>query len=144
VVDRGDGRLGAAARSALTKIAAVLPDDLRNALDASSLLVGPGAAIQAGNAGLLPQIRQAIRSERKLEIHYRDLQDIESSRTIWPFAFGYFDCVHVLVAWCELRQRFRHFRADRIFALKITEERYPRRRQALLKAWREIEGIPPQ
>ena len=45
VADRGDVRLGAAARSALTKIAAVFPDDPGRALDASPLLVGPGANI---------------------------------------------------------------------------------------------------
>jgi hypothetical protein len=28
--------------------------------------------------------------------------------------------------------------------LAITEARYPRRRQALLKAWRALEGIPLQ
>ena len=60
VADRGDARLGAAARNALAKIAAVLPADLRDELDASALLVGPGAAIAAGDAELA-----AIRSVRK-------------------------------------------------------------------------------
>lgn len=143
VAERGDVRLSASARSALTKIAAVLPEELRNALDASALLVGPAVSIPAGDAEL-PKIRQAIRAERKLEIHYRDLKNAESTRTIWPFALGYFDHVRVLVAWCELRQGFRHFRTDRISTLEIAEQRYPRRRQALLKEWREIEGIPPQ
>ncbi len=143
VADRGDARLGEAARNALTKIAAVLPDDLRNALDASALLVGPSGTVPTGNVEL-PLIRQAIRTERKLDIRYRDLKGAESARTIWPFALGYFDHVRVLVAWCELRQEFRHFRTDRISALEIMEQRYPRRRQALLKEWREIEGIRPQ
>lgn len=143
VGDRGDVRLGAAARSALTKIAAVLPDDLRNALDASALLVGPSADIKTGDTEL-PQIRLAIRSERKLDIHYRDLKGADSCRRIWPFALGYFDHVRVLAAWCELRQGFRHFRTDRIASLETVDQRYPRRRQVLLKEWREIEGIPPQ
>jgi predicted DNA-binding transcriptional regulator YafY len=47
----------------------------------------------------------------------------------------------VLVAWCETRQDFRHFRVDRIEELDVTEDRYPRRRQALLKEWRESQGI---
>src|SRR5712692_9960079 len=59
VADRGDARLGAAARNALAKIAAVLPADLRDELDASALLVGPGAAIAAGDAELAA-IREAI------------------------------------------------------------------------------------
>ncbi len=48
----------------------------------------------------------------------------------------------VLVAWCETRRDFRHFRADRIVAAQATGQRYPKRRPALLKAWRESEGIP--
>ncbi len=143
VADRGDARLGSAARNALAKIAAVLPSDLRDALDASTLLVGPGESILAGDLEL-PVIRQAIRSEHKLDITYRDLKGAESTRTVWPFALGFFDHVRVVVAWCELRQTFRHFRADRISTLAISEQRYPRRRQALLTEWREIEGIHPQ
>jgi predicted DNA-binding transcriptional regulator YafY len=140
VADRGDVRLGSAARNALSKIAAVLPDDLREDLDASALLVGPGAPLAAENIDLAV-VRKAIRSERKLDIAYRDERGAATQRTIWPFALGFFDRVRVVVAWCELRQDFRHFRADRITGLAATDARYPRRRQALLKAWREKEGI---
>lgn len=140
VAKRGDAGLAAAARNALMKIAAVLPDDLRNALDANSLLVGVGTTTASENE--LPRIRQAIRTERKLRIDYRDLNEAHSSRTVWPFALGYFDHVRVLVAWCEARQAFRHFRTDRILQLEIAEQRYPRRRQALLKEWREQECMP--
>lgn len=143
VADRGDPRLGAAARGALQKIAAVLPADLRDTLDATALLVAPAAQPLAGEAQL-PAIRQAIRGERKLRIAYRDQQGQSSARTIWPFALGYFEHVRMLAAWCELRGGYRHFRVDRIDSLTQTEERYPRRRQALLKEWRAIEGIPAQ
>ena len=141
VVDRGDSRLGGAARNALAKIAAVLPPDKREGLDGSTLLVGPGEPIAAGDAELAT-IRTAIRAERKLEIAYRDRDGSESRRIVWPFALGFFDRVRVMVAWCELRQSFRHFRTDRILALTATETRYPRRRQAMLKEWRTAEGIP--
>ncbi|MBP0656706.1 WYL domain-containing protein, partial [Mycobacterium tuberculosis] len=59
---------------------------------------------------------------------------------VWPFALGFLDKVRMLVAWCELRQDFRHFRTDRIIAATVTDDRYPRRRQVLLKDWRETEG----
>lgn len=140
VAKRGDSRLGAAARDAVAKIAAVLPADLRDTLDASTLLVAADAAVAAGDAELA-SIRQAIRSERKLDITYRDLKEAETRRRIWPFAVGFFDRVRVVVAWCELRQGFRHFRTDRIAALAPTDIRYPKRRQALLKEWRQAEGI---
>ena len=140
VASRGDDPLAAAARDALAKIAAVLPADLREGLDASTLLVGPGAAAlrRPVDLGL---IRQAIRRERKLAIAYENGGGSASARTIWPFALAFFDQVRIVAAWCELRQDFRHFRADRISGLTMMPERYPRRRPALLKAWREACGI---
>ena len=92
----------------------------------------------------LTLIRKAIRIEHTLSIHYRDLKGAESSRIIWPFALGFFDHVRVIIAWCEMRQTFRNFRADRIIAVEMSAQRYPRRRQELLKEWRAIEGIARQ
>jgi predicted DNA-binding transcriptional regulator YafY len=142
VAERSDDRLGAAAADAIAKIVAVLPADLREKADASALLVGPGRSIVEAQIDL-GLVRQAIRSERKLTIAYRDAGGMLSERVIWPFALGFFDQVRVVVAWCELRQGFRHFRADRIAGLTTLDLRYPRRRTALLKAWRESEGIAP-
>jgi predicted DNA-binding transcriptional regulator YafY len=142
VAKRADARLGAAARDALAKIAAVLPADLRDDLDASTLLVA-AEPTAAGDAELAT-VREAIRRERKLDITYRDVKNAESARRIWPFAVGFFDRARIVAAWCEVRKGFRHFRTDRIVALHPTEIRYPRRRQALLKEWREAEGIRPQ
>ena len=138
VSDRGDARLAAAARDALAKIAAVLPPELRLELETSALLVGPGAPIAAGDSDLA-SIRQAIRQEHKLWLRYQDAGGAASERTVWPFALGFFDRVRVVVAWCELRQAIRHFRTDRISALQDMPVRYPRRRLALLKDWRERE-----
>jgi predicted DNA-binding transcriptional regulator YafY len=143
VSERTDTPLGDAARNALAKIAAVLPDDLKESLDASNLLIGPGAPIAAGDAELA-SIRAAIRSERKLQIAYADDKGSTTRRTIWPFALAFFDRARVVVAWCELRADYRSFRTDRIAALEPTAKRYPRRRLALLKEWRTREGIPEQ
>lgn len=142
VADRADDRLALAARNALAKIATVLPEDLRAGLDATNLLVGPGSFL-SGDGIDLAVIRQAIRSERKLRLQYRDGAGAESERIVWPFALSYFDRVRVLLTWCELRENFRHFRTDRIADLAIIDTRYPRRRQALLQAWRKTEGIAP-
>lgn len=134
VAKQPDQRLSTAAANALAKIAAVLPDDLREDLDASTLLVGPPAqAIEGIDLGA---VRQAIRNERKLGFLYRDAGGVASQRIVWPFALGFFDKVRVVVAWCEMRQDFRHFRADRISSLNTIDTRYPRRRQVLLKEWR--------
>jgi predicted DNA-binding transcriptional regulator YafY len=141
VADRGDVRLGAAARNALAKITAVLPPALREEADGSTLLVAPGAPVAAAGDVEVASIRQAIRAERKLRILYVDAAGAETRRTVWPFALGFYDRVRVVAAWCELRAAFRNFRTDRIVQLTVTATRYPRRRQALLKEWRAAEGI---
>lgn len=142
VVARADARLAESAAQALAKISAVLPPALRHELDSHALLVGPSATASAADT-LMASLREAIRGERKIGVTYRDLKGRESRRLLWPFALGFFDKVEVLVAWCELRQAIRNFRCDHIVALEMTDSRYPRRRQALLKAWRAQEGIPP-
>ena len=139
VHQRADKSLAGAAANVLAKIGAVLPDDLRETLDDSGLLVGPGETVSAGDAEL-PKIRQAIRRERKLAIAYADKAGAATQRIVWPFALAFFEKVRVVVTWCELRQDYRHFRTDRIATLTVSENRYPRRRQALLKEWREQDG----
>ena len=135
-----DERLAAAASNALSKISAVLPPELRDAADAATLLVARRDA--ADSVAGLPALRLAIRTERKVDIVYQDGDGAESTRTIWPFAIGFFETVRVAAAWCELRQDFRNFRVDRISKLEVTETRYPRRRAVMLKEWRLNQGIP--
>ena len=88
VSERADGLLGKAARNVLAKIGAVLPDDLKDGIDASGLLIGPGEPIAAGDAELAA-IRQAIRSERKMQIVYTDERGAPPSGPSgplrWPF-----------------------------------------------------------
>lgn len=139
VARRTDGALADAAANALAKIAAVLPSDLRASLEASTLLIGPGDPLPPMIVDLTI-IREAIRAERKLHLAYRDEAGRLSERVVWPFALGFFERVRMIVAWCELRDGFRHFRADRIEAMTVTASRYPRGRRALLKSWRETIG----
>ena len=143
IARRTDQPLADAARNALAKIAAVLPDDLRDSIDGSGLLAGPGPKVIADPIDLTP-IRAAIRTERKLVIDYTDPKGRHTKRTVWPIALGFFDRLRMLAAWCELRQDFRHFRTDRITKLRETTQRYPRRRRALMKEWRATQGIPEQ
>lgn len=132
VLKRGDPPLGNATGNALAKIAAVLPTQLQSKLESSSLLIGPGEVLNSNKTDL-PTIRKAIRQQYKVHLTYHDLKDAESTRTIWPFALAFFDHVHVIVAWCELRQAFRHFRWDRVVAFSLSQERYPKNRLVLLR-----------
>ena len=138
---RTDENLALAARDAIAKITAVLPPGLRDDVESSTLLV-PGK-MSGGAAPDLAPIRAAIRAERKLALAYRDAQGGSTERTIWPFGIGYFDEARVVMAWCELRQGFRHFRADRIVSCQTLEARYPLGRRRLLRDWRTSERVGP-
>ena len=140
VAEQADHKLALAARDALAKIAAVLPAEAGLELQNSGLLIGPSSQ-NSGNDEQLRQIRQAVRKQHKLVLDYQDETGASSQRTIWPCALAFFDSLRVIVAWCELRQDFRHFRTDRIQNLHVSEATYPRSRQALLKEWREQQGI---
>lgn len=134
VARRTDESLSDAARNAVAKISAVLPEDLKSRLEDDALIVGAGwERLQHVELGIL---RQALREERKLAISYRDEKGAPSERIIWPVALGFFESARVLAGWCELRSGFRHFRADRIETAAILDARAPRRRQTLLKDWR--------
>ena len=83
-------------------------------------------------------VRQAIREGQALQIGYEDDKGAISERRIWPFGLAYFETVRVVLAWCELRSAFRHFRTDRIRSLS-TDGRYPGRRADLVRRWEETE-----
>lgn len=136
VADRADARMRDAALSALARIGAVVPPDLKEEMETSALLVVPGAPfpVDAVDPALL---RKAIRTERRLSLNYRDEAGTASQRVVWPFALAFFDRVRLLLAWCELRQDYRSFRTDRILQAEVSSDRYPARRQALMKSWRE-------
>jgi predicted DNA-binding transcriptional regulator YafY len=49
---------------------------------------------------------------------------------------GYADNVRLLAAWCELRQAFRHFRAEHIEAALFLDERFERQPGDLRRDWK--------
>jgi predicted DNA-binding transcriptional regulator YafY len=134
-----DHDLVLAAQNALAKISAVLPTPLTTNLENPALLPAPAPAGIAERFD--PAIlRRAVRNERKLRIAYVDDAGNQSERIVWPIALVYFEAVRILVAWCETREAFRHFRTDRISTVIEMNIRYPKRRFALLNAWREIDA----
>lgn len=143
VARRADDKLKQAAIKALAKISAVLPENLRQQLDSSGLLIGPAKNIE-NNSEFEALIRHAIRKEYKLNLHYKDVKNASSERLIWPLALGFFEETRVIVAWCELRQDFRHFRLDRIKEVKELDSHFDQKRQTLLKQWRALHNIAEQ
>lgn len=140
VARNADPGLASAARNALAKIEAVAPHALQEAPDAHPLLVPSRAAATAG-AELEGLVRAAIRQERRIAIAYIDGMQAATERTIWPIALAYFEEARVCAAWCEARGSFRHFRIDRIARAQVLDSRYPIRRTALARQWREAEGV---
>jgi predicted DNA-binding transcriptional regulator YafY len=134
-----DAPLARAAAESVAKIMAVIPDRLRHRVEDAGLFAVPRAAARDRIDASL--VREAIRDERKLRIAYLSDDDKETVRVVWPIAIAFFERVRVVVAWCELRQAFRHFRTDRITAAELTGERLPRRRAQVLSEWREAERI---
>jgi predicted DNA-binding transcriptional regulator YafY len=135
VEKRADGALARAAEDALAKIAAVLPKQTREAAEAPAVFVGPDtpgpiAAVSVG------QFRSAVRGGLKVRMQYIDAEGLGSERIIWPIGLAFMEEVRLVVAWCELRGAFRHFRLDRILSAQ-TQDSVPERRVVLLRRWRE-------
>ncbi len=136
---QADPVLAQAARDALQRISATLPQPLRLAVETSGLLA-PRVADSVVPEPWLPALRMAIRAEESISLDYLDAERKATCRTVWPFAMAFFEKSRVLVGWCELRQDFRHFRADRVVSLRNTGMRYPSRRHVLIQRWRDQMG----
>ncbi|MBI2719166.1 MAG: YafY family transcriptional regulator [Rhizobiales bacterium] len=136
VARRGDADLSRAAQDTVAKIGSVLPERLRPFLFDAALLVPPQFRMVEDMVNVA-QLRCAIREGRKVDLAYRSEDGRQTKRVIWPIAVAYFDAQRLIVAWCELRQAFRSFRTDRMLSMAVLDEKYPARRKALLKQWRE-------
>ena len=85
-------------------------------------------------------IRAAIREEQKLDLEYSDEKESLSQRRVQPIAIIYYVQSMLLVAWCELRRDFRHFRIDRIRHCVSCEECFRGQGDALRRQWQLLES----
>ena len=135
VAERGDPVLAGAARDLIAKIESAVPERLRPFFAEPS--VGAHTGISTAPDGLdIAQTRAWIRSGRKIRIRYRTQEMEESERIIWPVIIGYAETVRLLVAWCELRQDFRHFRTDRMVTAEFLDEHHGSRPGDLRNRWK--------
>jgi predicted DNA-binding transcriptional regulator YafY len=130
----GHAGLQQAAAGVLSKVTVILPDTLRDRLATPSVFVS-GHGAPTPPVADLSVIRAAIRNERKLRLAYADEQGRASRRTIWPFAVAYYVEATLISAWCELRDDFRHFRADRVRELDVLDEGFPKPGRGLMAQW---------
>jgi predicted DNA-binding transcriptional regulator YafY len=113
VAGRGDPALATAASDLIAKIGAVIPEHLRPFL-IDSTVSASGAPRAPPDKIDLTQLRAWIHSQRKVALCYRDEEERETRRIVWPIGVGYYEAARIIIAWCELRVDFRHFRTDRI------------------------------
>lgn len=142
VASRTDASLAKAAHLALAKITDVLPPDLKNIADETTLFMAPSRCDAVGDAMTITRL--AIRTECKMKISYNDLKDRVTTRTIWPFGIAFFDHAQLILAFCEKRQSFRSFRFDRLIGFTLTEQRYPKSRRSLLREWQKSINLSHQ
>ena len=134
VAGHSDKILSSAARNVVAKIAAVVPEHLRPFIVEPS--VGAKPSIREPKDSVdTSLLRPAIRNGRKLRLRYRSEAGEKTERTVWPVILGYAETNRLLVAWCELRQSFRHFRTDRIIDVEILDEITGLPRGELRRRW---------
>lgn len=142
VAGHADKTLANAARDIVAKITAIVPAHLR------PFVLEPSVGARSVIGGTkeesidLQMLRAAIRDGRKLLLRYRSDAGDETVRIVWPVILGYADTSRILVAWCELRQGFRHFRTERILNADMLDEGHGLRPGELRRrwsAWREAE-----
>lgn len=130
----GDAPFSKAATEAFNKILAVMPGSIKKDINAFSLRVGPPVSESLANEDL-SVLRSAIAHQQKVYIVYQSEDNKESQRVVWPYTIGYFTEGRILVAWCEKKKDYRHFKTDRIVSLHVLDERYPRARDSLFHEW---------
>jgi len=108
-----DKGLARAANQALQKIEHIIPEKLKPELAREDMIV-PDFPMEGQAGEQLMVVRKAIKAQHKISFSYNREDGQGSKRTVQPLGLFYWGKVWTLVAWCELRDAFRHFRLDRI------------------------------
>lgn len=98
-------------------------------------LVTSAWGVENCNVINLTEVRQAIRNERKMLVEYRDVEQRETTRTIWPLILVYYVDAAMIVAWCELRAALRNFRVDRVATACLLAENFEGLGDSLIAQW---------
>ena len=131
-----DPILAAAANDVVAKIAFALPKHLLPFIAEPGVAAKPAGPLHRQTLDTRP-FRIAIRDGLKLRLRYRSEAGEVTDRIVWPVVLGYSEADCLLVAWCETRQAFRHFRTDRMLAVIALDERIGVNRSRLRKQWEQ-------
>ena len=108
---------------------------LHEAAPGTRKLVTSSWGVEAVPTVNLSELRGAIRKETKLKIVYRDVEQRETERVIWPLVLIYHVDNAMIVAWCEFRQALRHFRLDRMVGCSALPDDFRGLGDALIAQW---------
>jgi predicted DNA-binding transcriptional regulator YafY len=119
-----------ATEGALAKIERVLPEALRNQVQAVSgvLTLDLRTALQApASSEVVMAVSVAAQQSRRVWIRYRSGRgESDSEREVDPYGVVYRTGRWYCVGYCHLRQEPRVFRLDRILEAQLREERFAR------------------
>jgi len=118
-----DKSLARAANQALQKIEHAIPERLKPELDREEIII-PDFSNDAFDTQL-SVLRTATKQQKKTYFQYKREDGEVSRRTAHPLGLFYWGKVWTLVAWCELRDSFRHFRVDRMDQVAMLDEKFP-------------------
>lgn len=136
------GRIAAGAQSAMTKIEAVLPDELKQRQQRTRIYAPVWQdAHHRHYATVLDQMHRAIDTRAVLDICYRDLSEQATRRQIEPLCLAFWGGSWTLGSWCRLRTGFRNFRLDRISVFDITDEQFDDSDERGMQAY--LASLPP-
>ena len=143
IMQSGDADLAEAARQALAKLVARLPErQQREAMHAALQIYRQERRDVPAHAARL--LREACWEEIAVDLTYVDEAGRRTERRVLPLVVEYLDRVLVLIAWCRLRAAFRQFRLDRIEVVTPSDESFRPRRVGLIREYvaRSRPGAP--
>lgn len=142
----GGASMAKAAREALVKIRAVLPEALEAEADRVEIHAGPTLMPSERDRHFIDQIEAAVSGRLRLSMTYADEGGAKSTRTIRPLGLWLWKNGWCVVSWCELREDFRMFRIDRIEGFTTVEKFREERDKSLIALYAQLaeRGIDPK
>jgi predicted DNA-binding transcriptional regulator YafY len=135
-------QLAESAQSALLKIEAVLPPELRERATRTRIFAPVWRDQHREDfAALIDRLHAAIMGNRVLRLEYCDESGNASTREVEPLCLSFWGGKWTLGAWCRLRQDFRNFRPDRIAACVPSDEVFVETDERNLAAYLSAVGV---
>ncbi len=142
-VEAWTGRsISRAARQALVKIEAVLPEELKRRAERSRIFAPP-VQTHAAVADRLDALHAAIVKQQLVEMDYRREDGEASRRRVRPLCLAFWAPAWTLGGWCEWRRDFRNFRLDRIEGFRVLELRFEETPEISLATYLRHVGANP-